>query len=67
MAKRKGLGGVLGLATQAKEQARYADDYLTTAIHIPRETHKLLRAVAFKRAIKGMIKRLTRDVKKRVG
>jgi hypothetical protein len=50
MAKRKGLGGVLGLAAQAKEQAGYTDDYLTTAIHIPRETHKLLRAVAFRRA-----------------
>ncbi len=40
---RKGLD-TLGVA------AKGDDDMLTTAIHIPRSTWKLLRAVAFKRA-----------------
>ena len=56
MAKRKGLDA-LDIATKAKGKPAGADagdpgavDMLTTAIHIPRATHKLLRAVAFKRA-----------------
>ena len=50
MARRRGLEGVLGMAAQAKEKTETGGDYLTTAIHIPRDTHRLLRAVAFKRA-----------------
>ena len=48
---RKGLD-TLGVAAKAKRQTADKDDadMLTTAIHIPRSTHKLLRAVAFKRA-----------------
>ena len=55
MAKRKGLD-TLDIAAKAKGKSaeadvgRGAEDMLTTAIHIPRATHKLLRAVAFKRA-----------------
>ena len=56
MVKRKGLD-TLDIATAAKGKPAGADagdpgaeDMLTTAIHIPRATHKLLRAVAFKRA-----------------
>ncbi len=57
MAKRRSLD-TLGVAAQAKgkitkESAPDPDagDMLTTAIHIPRSTWKLLRAVAFKRAL----------------
>ena len=53
MAKRKSLD-TLGVAAKAKTRAAdetgAGDDMLTTAIHIPRSTWKLLRAVAFKRA-----------------
>jgi hypothetical protein len=56
MAKRKGLDA-LDVAARAKGEtaqrtttAPDADDTLTTAIHIPRSTWKLLRAVAFRRA-----------------
>ncbi len=57
MAKRKSLD-TLGVAAQAKGKAAKesapdpgAGDMMTTAIHIPRSTWKLLRAVAFKRAL----------------
>ena len=56
MAKRKGLDA-LDIAAKAKGKLvgavagdPGAVDMLTTAIHIPRSTWKLLRAVAFKRA-----------------
>ena len=55
MAKRRSLD-TLGVAVQAKgkitkESAPDPGDMMTTAIHIPRSTWKLLRAVAFKRAL----------------
>ena len=51
MAKRRSLD-TLGVAAQAKgkaakESAPDPGDMMTTAIHIPRSTWKLLRAVAF--------------------
>ncbi len=59
MAKRKGLDA-LDVAARAKGKAAEpapmapgAGDMLTTAIHIPRSTHLLLRAVAFRRAQEG--------------
>ena len=53
-AKRKRVAaGAKGKTAQKATTAPDTDDMLTTAIHIPRATHLLLRAVAFRRAQEG--------------